>query len=250
MTFTWIKQRSPIFWIATALFLLAGTAFVILTIPLTTRQGINYVVTDHSIPAYVKALDFVQRHFQYQQWVSRICTGRTSDSECVLAIFDWTHQRIPLTPEGWTVIDDHVTNIVIRGHGGSDQIADVFVTLTGYAGVPAVFRWITHPTGTGALIVAFAHLDERWVMFDVERRLAFRNRSGELADVHELVTDPALVDAESRNTLIKGHRYSSFITKATLLPFAVSRPSRAEMQQPWARLRYEVRRAVGLEAAP
>ena len=230
--------------------LLVAASALILTRSLTTRQGINYEVTAYSIPAYVKALDFFQRHFQYRQWVSRICAGRTSDVECALAIFDWTHERIPLTPDGWTVIDDHVTNIVIRGHGGSDQIADVFVTLTGYAGVPAVFRWIAHPTGNAALVVAFARLNDKWVMFDVERHLVFRNRGKAFADVHELVADPALVDAEAHDILIKGHRYSSFITKTTLLPFTVSPPSRAEMQQPWARLWYEARHAVGLEPAP
>lgn len=246
---TWIRQRSRIFWISLALFLLIGTSFVILTLPLTTRQGINYEVTDYSIPAYVKALDFLQRHFQYRQLVSRICSGKASDVECVLAIFDWTHQRIPLTPEGWTVVDDHVSNIVIRGHGGSDQIADVFVTLAGYAGVPAAFRWITHPDGDATLIVAFARLNDKWVMFDVERHLLFHSRDGSFADIQELVADPAQVDAEAGHLLIRGHQYSSYITAATLLPFTVSAPTRAQMQQPWARLKYEVRRAVGLESA-
>lgn len=244
---SWSTQRSRIFWITAVLLLLIAVFSVILRLPLTTRQGINYEVTAYSIPAYVKALDFLQRHHQYRLLVSRICSGKTSDVECVLAIHDWTHERIPLTPEGWTVVDDHVTNIIIRGHGTRDQIADVFVTLTGYAGVPAQLRWITHPTGRGALIVAFARLNDKWVMFDVQRHLVFRNRAGTLADIHELVADPELVDAEAHNIRIKGHPYSSFITEATLLPFRVSRPSRAEMQQPWARLRYEARRAVGLE---
>jgi hypothetical protein len=243
---TWLKQRPRIFWISAGLLFVVAAASVILALPLTTRQGINYEVTAYRIPAYVKALDFLQRHYQYRLLVSRICSGKTSDVECVLAILDWTHEHIPQTPEGWTVVDDHVTNIIIRGHGGSDQIADVFVTLTGYAGVPATFRWISHPAGNAALVLAFARLNDKWVMFDVERRLVFHDRRGALADVHELVANPALVDAEAHGILIKGHRYSSFVTEATLLPFTVSRPSRAEMQQPWARLWYEVRRAVGL----
>jgi hypothetical protein len=237
-------RRRPALWAAAALLALLAAAWVILTMPLTTRQGVNARVTEYRIPAYVKALDFLQRHYQYRLHVSRICAGATSDVQCVLAIFDWTHTNIPRTPQGWTVVDDHITNIIIRGHGESDQIADVFVTLTGYAGVPSVFRWLND--GSAGLVLAFARLDDRWVMFDVERHIVFRNRRGDLADVHELVNDPSLVDDQTGHTLIRGRRYSSFITAKSLLPFEVAEPTRAEMQQPWARLRYELRRAVGM----
>lgn len=184
-------------WISAGALLLIAAGYGILTLPLTTRQGIDDQVTTYRIPAYVKALDFLQRHYQYRLLVSRICSGKTSDIDCVFAIFDWTHANIPLTPEGWTVVDDHVTNIIIRGHGGSDQIADVFVTLTGYADVPALFRWIGNPKGSGKLVLAFARLNNKWVMFDVERHLVFRDRNGTLADVTQLVDDPALVDAQA-----------------------------------------------------
>ena len=238
--------RRRIAWISAAVLLVTG-AYWMFTLRLTTRQGIDYRVTTYDIPAYVKALDFIQRHHQYKLIVSRVCAGKTSDVDCVFAIFDWTHEHIPPTPEDWTVVDDHITNIIIRGHGSDDQIADVFVTLTGYAGVPAVFRWIEHPSGTGALVLAFARLNSKWVMFDVRRHLVFHDRRGQLADVHELVADPALVNVEAQDTLIKGHPYSDFISQATLLPFTAPHPSRAEMQQPWARLWYEVRRRVGVE---
>ena len=143
-------------------------------------------------------------------------------------------------------VDDHVTNIIIRGHGSSDQIADVFVTLSGYAGVPAVFKWLSNPDGSAGLVLAFARLQDKWVMFDVQRHVVFRNRQGQLADVHELVRDPSLVDQQARGT-IKGHAYSSLITAQALLPFAVPDTSRSQMQQPWARLRYELRHGIGLE---
>lgn len=239
------RARARLTWFAaTVLAIVAG--WLVLTMPLTTRQGINYKVTAYRIPAYVKVLDFFQRHYQYRLIVSRICADSTSDVECVLAIFEWTHKRVPPTPQGWTVVDDHVTNIIIRGHGSSDQIADVFVTLTGYAGVPAVFRWLTHPDGAAGLVLAFAQLEDKWVMFDVQRHVVFRNRQGQLADVRELIADPTLVDRQAGGESIKGHAYSSLITAKALLPFPVQDTSRAEMQQPWARLRYEMRRGIGL----
>jgi hypothetical protein len=244
------RGRAAIPWIvAAALLLLVAGGFCVVTLPLTTRQGVDYRVTTYEIPAYVKALDFIQRHYQYKLLVSRICAGKASDVDRVLAIFDWTHERIPPTPEGWPIVDDHVTNIIIRGHGDDDQIADVFVTLTGYAGVAAAFKWIIHPSGAGRLVLAFARLDDRWVTFDVQRHLVFRHPNGQFADVRELIADPELVDAQSDGTLIKGHPYSEFISETTLPPLTVQWPSRAEMQQPWARLQYELRRALGLESA-
>jgi hypothetical protein len=236
-----------ILWLSVLFVIAVAGGCAILTLPLTTLQGVDYRVTAHRIPAYVKVTDFLQRHFQYQLLVSRICAGKISDVECVLATFDWTHQNVPITPDGWTVVDDHVTNIIIRGHGGSDQIADVFATLTGYAGVPAVVKWINGPRGDFRLVLSFAYLNGRWVPFDVERHIAFRDREGQLAGVEELVADPALIDEQTQGILLKGEPYSSLMSKATLLPFVVSRPLRAEMQQPWPRLRYELRRVTGLE---
>ena len=241
-------MRRRTLWLVAVVLAALTAGCMILAMPLTTRQGVNYHVTNYSIPAYVKAVDFLQRHFQYRLLVSRICAGKASDVECVLAILDWTHRNIPRTPEGWTVVDDHVTNIIIRGHGESDQIADVFVTLAGYAGVPAVFRWIGQTrNGEVALVLAFASLNGKWVPFDVERGIAFCNRRGALMSVEELVADPALVDAQTNGASIDGRPYSSFVSKEALIPFVVSETLRAEMQQPWPRLRYELRRIVGLE---
>ena len=242
-----ILSQRWILWVSAVVMILFAGGWVLLTLTLTTRQGIDARVTTSSIPAYVKAIDFLQRHFQYQLLVSRICAGTTSDVECVLAIFDWTHTNIPHTRKGWTVVDDHVTNIIIRGHGESDQIADVFVTLAGYAGVPAVFKWITDPRGDVGLVLGFAHLNDKWVPFDVERHIVFRDRNGRLADVDDLVADPALVEAQTRGILIESTPYASLMSEETLMPFSAPRPLRAELQQPWPRLRHELRRVAGLE---
>lgn len=230
-----------------ALLLLLAGSCAVLTMPTTTRQGVNYRVTAYTIPAYVKALDFVQRHYQYRLLVSRICGGKMSDVDCTLAIFDWMHVNIPPTPPGWPVIDDHPLNIIIRGHGTSDQIADVFVTLTDYAGVAAFFKFVKEPSTRQVLILSFARLDGRWVVFDVANHLVFRRRDGAMATVEELVGDPALVDAQAGAALPAGVLYSAFISRARLMPFVVPHPLRADLQQPWFRLRYELRRGVGLE---
>lgn len=229
---------------STGLLLLLVGGCAILTRPLTTLQGVNYQVRAYRIPAYVKAIDFLQRHYQYQQLVYRICGGKTSDVECVMAIFDWTHHNIPPTPVGWRVIDDHPLHIVIRGHGKSDQIADVFALLSGYAGVPAFFKWIKDPASDTTLVLVFAHLEGKWVPFDVQRHVTFRDRQGALASVDDLIADPALTDGQTRGILPGGVPYSTFISREKLAPFVVPHPTRAEMQQPWPRLEHELRRLV------
>lgn len=101
--------------------------------------------------------------------------------------------------------------------------------------------------GNVGLVLAFAQLNGKWVPFDVRRHIAFRDRRGQLADVDDLVADSALVDAQTQGILLKGYPYSSLVSEATLMPFDVPRPLRAELQQPWPRLRHELARATGLE---
>ena len=226
--------------------LVVAVSVIMLLRPATTRQGIDYRVTEYRIPAYVKAIDFLQRHFQYKLLASRICAGKTTEADCVLAIFDWTHDNIPPTPEGWPVVDDHVLHIVIRGHGKSDQIADVFATLSTYAGVPTFFRSI-NAHGRGAeIVLSFARIDGKWIPFDVQRHVMFKNRTGTLASVDALIADPDLANAGNEPTLPEGTTYSAFISKATLIPFVPPAWSHAELQQPWPRIRYEVGTLVGL----
>ena len=170
-----------------------------------------------------------------------------SDADCALAIFEWTHTNIPRTPEGWTIVDDHVLNIIIRGHGMADQIADVFVTLAVYAGVPAFFKVLREPGPDRQLVLSFARIDGRWNVFDVERHIAFRNRRGELATVEDLVNDPALVSEQTRGLLVADLPYSAYTSRDQLAPFVVPQPLRATLQQPWPRIRHELLRAVGWE---
>jgi hypothetical protein len=238
-------RRRRLLWIAALLLVLAAASRAILTLPLTTLQGVNYQVRAYRIPAYVKAIDFVQRHYQHDVLASRICEGIAAGADCVLALFDWTHRNIRPTPDGWPVVDDHPINIVIRGHGKSDQIADVFTTLSVYAGVPAFLKFVIEPDQRRVLVLSFAYLGGKWVVFDVERHIAFRNRQGELASVDELAGDPALVDAQTSGLRPADLPYSAFISKQTLLPFVVPAPVRGVLHQPWPRLRYELRRAVG-----
>lgn len=242
-----MRMRRPVvLGLLAAVLVSAGTcAFV--TRPLATRQGVDFQVTEYRIPAYVKATDFVQRHFQYQLLASRICGGSASPRECVMALLEWTRRTIPQTPVGWPVVDDHPLHIVIRGHGTDDQMADIFTTLAVYAGVPAFFRPISIPERRVRLPLSFVQLDGRWIPIDVASQKTFTNRAGGLASVDELLNDPDLVVGHAAGSDNGGLPYSAYINRATLAPFVVPPTLRPSLQQPLPRLRYELRRAVGWE---
>jgi len=243
------RRRRIVLTLAALVLAVAGSC-AILNLPTTTRQGIDYRVTEYTIPLYMKAIDYLQRHYQYGLLASRICAGKATDTDCVSALYEWTHENIPSTPPGWRVVDDHVLHIIIRGHGKSDQIADVFTTLATYADVPAFFRHVIDPDSGADLVLSFARVGGEWVPFDVERHVSFRDPKGRLMSVDALVDAAPLVDAETKDVLTDDLRYSAFISRKTLMPFVAPRWSHADLQRPWPRVRYELSRLIGWEAEP
>ena len=232
------------------LLLAAGGGRFVLSRPATTLQAVNGTVTAYQLPAYVKLTDFFQRHFQYEVLATRICGADPAAVDCTLSLLDWTHTNIPPTPGGWPVVDDHPLHIVIRGHGERDQIADVFSTLAVYAGVPAFFQFVTDAEKREMLPVTFVYLDGKWTVFDVAAHVAFRDRAGQLASIEQLADDPALVDGQADVARRDGLPYSAFISRERLMPFVVPQTLRPQLQQPWPRVRYELRRALGWEREP
>jgi hypothetical protein len=212
----------------------------------TTLQGVNFEQRVRPIPVYVKAMEFVSRHHEYATIASEIVRPGMSEAERVLAVFEWTRRNIRPTPDGWTVYDDHILNIIIRGHGVNDQVNDVFATLSTYAGVPAFWRKL-RAAGSEPNIFTFARVDGRWVPFDPWSGIVFRNGRGGLAGVEELIADPMLVRAATADAAATGVNYAALISRDTLSPFVPPRRLRADMQRPWPRLLFETRYAIGLE---
>ena len=230
--------------IAAACGLAAFVAAFITTWPVVTKQGVNYEVTDHRIPLYLKAWEFVDRSVQYQQVADEITSGAVSDTDRVLKVFDWTKRRIKTTPDGWPVVDDHILNIIIRGHGVGDQQADVFAAITTYAGVSAFWQKVPFKRPPG-VILSFAFIDDRWRVFDIARGIVFRTAAGELATMEDLAHNRELVPASVRSLDVDGVTYAEIVTNASMPP--VPHPLRAELQMPLPRLWHEVKAAVGIE---
>lgn len=220
-------------------------AWFVFIMQVSTRQGVNFRVATKHIPLYAKVLDFVHRHLRYGQLAEEITQGVTGDLERVLAVFQWTRKNIRQTPPDWSVVDDHILNIIIRGHGLSDQMADVFTTLATYAGIPAFWEKVSPPKFRENLHLSFARVDGKWVVFDVANGFVFKNAHGGLASVDELRTNLSLVDLTAGDFRYRGLPYRSYFQG--LGPLTPPKMLRAEKQMPWPRLIFELRRVIRME---
>ncbi len=215
-------------------------------VDVTTKQGVNFEVSTHRLPLYLKVLQFIDRSFQYQQIANEITRGAVSDADRTLRIFEWTRRTIRPTPAEWPVVDDHILNIIIRGHGVNDQQADVFTTLCTYAGVPAFWAKVRAVRGGAGVIMSFARVDGRWRVFDVFDGIVFHTGAGELATMDDLRGHAELVPEAARSLDVEGVPYTEIVTKASTPP--VPSPLRAELQMPSARVWYQLKVAVRLES--
>ena len=238
------NQPKRLAWMAGLILAGAVVGAGVATAPVLTKQGLNHHVTTHTLPLYVKWLDFLDRHEQYNLLARDITRGLATDQDRVLAVFAWTRQHILKTPAGWPIVDDHVWHIIVRGHGVEDQMADVFTTLTTYAGVPAFWKALHVNGRTGGVVFSFAKIEKRWVVVDVPRGLVFRNARDELAGVDELMAHPEIVTSIAGAIRPGGLPYQFYVN--ALEPFEAPRPSRAELQMPGPRFWYETRRVLGV----
>jgi len=150
--------------------LLLMVVVVFLNIPVTTKQGIDFVVAAKKIPLYVKACGFLYRNYQYKELSGIITKDIENERGKVSAIYNWTVENIKKQPKDLPIIDDHIWYIIVRGYGVADQTANVFTALASYAGFDAF--WTTSKISRD-LILSFIKIDDKWHMFDVYNRRSF-----------------------------------------------------------------------------
>ncbi len=158
--------------------------------PLPTYQGVNYEVTRHTIPAYVKAMEFITRHWRYRELAHRIVAEKQPRLHPVNAIYAWTRQHIKPPPAHFPLVDDHIWHIIVRGYGSLDQRADVFTTLCSYAGFPAFWRTVSSADGKRKRILSFVRLADGWAVFAVAEGWVFRDDQGRLLTLRPLQQMP------------------------------------------------------------
>ncbi len=144
-------------------------AFIIASayIPVTTYQGVNGEVRAIKIPLYVKAAGFLYRDHQYKMLADDITAGHKEDLMKVIAIYRWTVNNIKHVPSGFKVVDDHIWDIIVRGYGEADQMADVFTTLASYSGRPSFWDKISVPGSDKDMVLSFVKIKDRWYVFDI-----------------------------------------------------------------------------------
>lgn len=229
------------YWAALMLVMIGGIAAVA-SMPTTTRQGVDFVVTTHELPLYAKGLDFIDRDLNYRALAKQITAGKATDETRVLAVFEWTRANIRDVPAGWPVIDDHIWHIIIRRYGVADQKADVFTAMATYAGVRGYWFYARARDERLPLSVLFVHGD--WRVFDVQHGLVFRGPGGELLTLAALTHDPAIVTGATTGLTYHGQPYMAYLRG--LRPPTQPGILHAEKQMLGPRLMFEMKKRIGL----
>jgi len=209
---------------------------VVLNMRVTTRQGIDYEVRQINIPLYLKALDFIDRYYNYGALADRITEGKSSDTEKVIAILKWTRENIRENPKSLPVVDDHAWNIIIRGYGRDDQFQDVFTTLCNREGIGAFFSKIVLPDKSRAKSFSFVLFEGDWSVFDAYHGIYFVNSRGKpaiLDDIQNGDWKAVKVCAGSGE-----EDYGAFFDRTGSIDFHSWKDSRAAIQSPLRRLIY------------
>lgn len=225
--------------VASGLALILATALVLNT-ETSIRQGVNGRVREIHMPLYVKGIEFLARHLEYGRLAKEITAGCGSDEQKVLAILKWTRENIRDVPPGMPVFDDHILNIIIRGYGVQEQFQDVFTTICSYAGIPAYWGRVRGDESNAKYTLSFVDIGGRRLVFDAYYGIYFRNRSGEIASVRDILSDRSIVSGQGVEAItIKGAPYNTFYYHLDNIGDQMS--FRPQKQMPLQRIIYEIR---------
>lgn len=221
--------------------------YFILNLNVSITQGIDGQLRIIRMPLYVKAAEFLARHYEYERIVKEITSSCRNDEEKVLAIFNWTHENIRKMPQGLPVVDDHVLNIIIRGYGETDQYQDVFTTLCAYCGIPAFWDKVYSGKKDNWYPISFVKYGGSWHVFDPYNGVYFLNREHEIASLNEIVEDRSIVDLrlDGNDLVWQGTPYKEFYYN--LKPISGNKTYRPYKQMPFRRLIYETKKLFKLE---
>lgn len=239
-----MKKTFKIFILVT---IICALGIAIMFMPLSYKKGIDGEVAVCSMPLYIKLSGFIYRDYEYRRIAREITYGIAEEEDKVLAIYHWTVNNIRKNkPKDWPVIDDHILNIIIRGYGAEDQIADVFTTLCVYNGIRAFWERmhdlndLSGNRDRPCLVLSFVRVGPRWLVFDVYGERYFLNNQKQIADVNDLLNHPELVKQKVGDLKIRGVEYSKFFN--CLKPVKKTDFLRPEEQMPGKRILVELKK--------
>ncbi len=225
--------------------LILGSILIVINISVSSRQGVNYVVHTIRLPLYIKFIEFIDRDYQYKTIARAIIKDCKTDNEKVLAIFYWTRNNIKKgIPSGFPIIDDHVLNIIIRGYGTADQIADVFTTLSSYAGYPAVMYNLYLPDNPEhGLCISAVYLQGKWRLMDAYNGLYFINKNNTIASIDDIIANPNLIEKTIDKSIDKIKYLNMY---KNLKPIKEIKTTKAELQMPIKRIIFAIKNKLNL----
>ncbi|MFA6078132.1 MAG: transglutaminase-like domain-containing protein [Candidatus Omnitrophota bacterium] len=214
------------------------SVLVIANMDVSIRQGVDGKIGYIHMPLYAKWTQFLARHYEYARISSDITRGCKTEEEKVLAILNWTRQNIADVPAGFPLVDDHILTIITKGYGNPEQHQDVFTALCSYSGIPAFWRTVYGGADRSKYYLSFARINGKWCVFDAYYGVYFRNRSGGIASVEDVISGrPQIIISNIGPIENDGLPYMDFYTNLT----PVSKPmfTRSEKQMPVKRIMYE-----------
>ncbi len=230
---------------ALIIFILILSIFIIGNINVSIRQGIDGHYRSVYMPLYVKWTQFLARHYEYARLSSDITKGCKTDEAKVLAILDWTRHNIKDVPAGFSLVDDHILTIIVKGYGSPAQHQDVFTALCAYSNIPAFWRTIYDSAHRSKYYLSFVRINGKWCVFDAYNVVYFRNKTGGIASVEDIIADESLIGGYNYDRIKAGGlSYKDFYRNLT----PVEKPwiSRPEKQMPIPRIMYEGAKALRL----
>ncbi len=216
--------------------------FLLLNVETSTRQSINYQNRVFKIPLYLKISNFLDRHYNYKWLVDKILHDQKEESEKAKAIFHWTVSHIKSQPPELDIVDDHVWHIIVRGYGVADQAADVYATLSNYAGLKAFILSLKGSSGSisipNHIPLSAVYFDGAWHLSDPYNHVQFENGEGRWATIKEIISGDWRANTQEKAPKRKdSFNYQDYFQSLGTIDFnALYRGSRSSIQDPFNRL--------------
>ena len=204
-------------------------------------QGVDHKVSRITLPLYLKVLNFYDRYLNYK-WLAKRITGHLDTKEDkILRLFHWTHETIKPQPKSLPVMDSHVWDVYVRGYGVSDNFHDLFSTLCNYIGADAFFTALYIKDSGRGIQLSFVRIKRGWVAFNPHKGFYFRNHTGDLATIEEIIDEQDLHIIKLAQIDISKANYEQYLVEN--LPKIEERGSsllRANTQSPINRLKRQL----------
>ncbi len=241
-----MKKRKVIYIISLAIMISAAAG--VLNMKVSIQQGIDGNLRRIEMPLYAKWIGFLARHYEYARLAREITASCRTDEEKALAILKWTNKNIRQEiPKGFSVVDDHILNIIIRGYGSEDQSQDVFTTLCSYSRLTAFWMRIESNDRNVRYPISFVKLDGKWRVFDSYRGIYLKNREGAIASIEDMIQDRSIIEnAKVDNISYNGIPYKEFLYN--IKPIGPRGTLRPDKQKPMRRILFAIKKMIGLEA--